>query len=90
MIILKHESTMAIHIYSTQYENLWNKGQLAVMIKAQGAERPFGYCDGTQEDADALIAMAEGEGLERVRIERKDLKTGRQVWTILGDSAALG
>ena len=76
---------MAIHEYSTAYENLWNKGQFNAMIKASGSERPFGYCDGTDEDADVLIAMAEGEGLEKVRIERKELKTGRQIWTICGE-----
>ena len=75
---------MAIQPYNTNAENTWNKGGYRAMIRANGSERPFGYCDGNAEDEAALIAMAEGEGLEAVRIDKKSLKTGREVWTIVG------
>jgi len=76
---------MAIHTYSNSTQTAWNRGQLNVMIKAPNNDRPFGYCDGTEEDRMSLITMAEQEGLSGINIDIRNLKTGRQVWTICGD-----
>ena len=76
---------MTIHTYSNSSQTAWNRGQLNVMIKAPNNDRPFGYCDGTEEDRKSLIAMAEEEGLAGIDIDVRNLKTGRQVWTICGD-----
>lgn len=76
---------MAIYEHNTQNETLWGKGKYQTMIKTPHMDRPFGYCDGTPEDEQWLMTMAEGEGLERVYIERKHLKTGREIWTVKGE-----
>ncbi len=76
---------MAIYEHNNQNENLWGKGKYQVMIKSPHIDRPFGYCDGTSEDEQALVAMAESEGLEHVHIHRRHLKTGREIWTVQGE-----
>lgn len=78
---------MAIYEHNNQNESLWSKGQYQVMIKTPQSERPFGYCDGTNEDEASLIATAESEGMEQVSIMRKPLKTGREIWTVMGQGA---
>ncbi len=77
---------MAIYEHNNQNESLWSKGKYQVMIKTPRSDRPFGYCDGTTEDENTLIATAEREGLDQVRISRKHLKTGREIWTVEGDA----
>ncbi|MEO1269050.1 MAG: hypothetical protein AAFX99_13195 [Myxococcota bacterium] len=75
---------MTIHAFSNDTQTAWNRGQLNVVIKAPNTDRPFGYCDGTEEDRQSLIAMAEEEGLSDIAIDVRSLKTGRQIWTICG------
>ena len=77
---------MAIQQHSNATETQWNRGNLQVMIKAQGVDRPFGYCDGTPEDEQELITLAEREGLHQVSIQKKVLKTGREIWTVTGET----
>lgn len=76
---------MAIYEQNNETDTKWGKGQLQVMIKAPRSDKPFGYCDGTAEDEQSLITMAEREGVSRVEIMRKVLKTGREIWTIEGE-----
>lgn len=76
---------MAIYEHSNATETRWGKGDFKAMIKSPRAERPVGYCDGTPEDERELIQTAEREGLSGVYIQRKTLKTGREIWTVLGD-----
>ena len=44
----------------------------------------MGFCDGTPEDVAELLAIAEAEGADDVRIHKKLLKTGREIWTLGG------
>ena len=44
--------------------------------------RPFGFCDGSEEDLAELRARSEEEGAEAMHIQRKLLKSGREIWTI--------
>ena len=73
-----------IRMYDTATMNQWNRGELRVRLDLPGRRLPMGYCDGTDEDEAELRAMAEDEGVEHLRIDKKLLKTGREIWT-LGD-----
>lgn len=75
-----------IHPYDNKTQILWDRGELRVQLMQTGNTRPLGYCDGSTEDEAALRALAESEGAEDVRIEKRTLKTGREIWT-LGSSA---
>jgi hypothetical protein len=44
----------------------------------------MGFCDGTDADLAELQAMAESEGADEMRIDRKVLKSGRELWTLHG------
>ncbi len=44
--------------------------------------RPMGFCDGTADDVAELEAMAENEGVHELAIQKKLLKTGREIWTL--------
>ncbi len=76
---------MAIYPHSNETETRWGKGDFGAMIKSPTSDRPIAYCDGTTEDENTLIETAESEGLDAVRIERKPLKTGREIWTVVGE-----
>ena len=78
---------MAIHEHNNVTQTKWDKGGFKAMIKAPNNERPVGFCDGTPADESALVEMAELEGMTGVRIQRKNLKTGREIWTVVGDAA---
>ncbi len=71
-----------IHKYSPENERRWNRGEHQVQLNIPGQTRPMGYCDGTQEDEDELREIAESEDVEDLPIDKRFLKTGRQVWTI--------
>lgn len=45
----------------------------------------MGYCDGSDEDVAELAEIAEAEGADEMRIEKKFLKSGREIWTLHGD-----
>ena len=76
---------MAIYEQNNASDTKWGKGLYQVMIKSPTSDKPFGYCDGTPEDEQALITMAESEGVSQVVIQRKHLKTGREIWTVTGE-----
>lgn len=77
---------MAIYAQDNENDSRWNRGEHQVMLKSPTAERPFGYCDGTQEDEDALMELAAEEGVANATIEKKALKSGREVWTLHGEA----
>jgi hypothetical protein len=76
---------MAIHPHNNENETQWNRGNYKVMIKGNGSTRAFAYCDGSQEDKDVLLQMAEDEGLMSAEIIIKPLKNEREVWTLSGE-----
>jgi hypothetical protein len=73
-----------IHKHSNETQSQWDKGEFQVQLVVAGNPRPIGFCDGTPEDLEELGAMAEAEGAEDVRIDKKVLKSGREIWTLGG------
>ena len=71
-----------IHIYSNETQTRWDKGEFKVQLLVLGNSRPMGFCDGTPEDVAELSAIAEAEGADQAQIEKKLLKTGREIWTL--------
>ena len=71
-----------IYRYSLDTMARWTRGELQVQIDVPGRERPMGYCDGTDEDEQELLSIAEGEGVDELPIRKRVLKTGRQIWTV--------
>ncbi len=76
---------MSIRFYDNETQTLWNRGQLPVMLKVKNVDRPIGFCDGSQEDENEVMAMAEEQGAMAF-IHKKPLKTGRAVWIIESDT----
>jgi len=77
-----------IHKYSNATQTKWNRGEFKVQLMPVGSTRPIGFCDGTDEDVAELNAIAEAEGAEELTIQRKYLKTGREIWTLGGGASA--
>jgi len=71
-----------IHPYSNETATHWDRGDFKVQLMVPGNSRPMGYCDGTEEDVAELASMAESEDAGAMRIEKKTLKTGREIWTL--------
>ena len=71
-----------IYPYDNGTQTRWDRGEFQVQLLLAGQTRPFGFCDGTESDLAELRTRAESEGADDVRIERKPLKTGREVWTL--------
>lgn len=72
---------MAIRPFNNETHTLWDKGKFRVMLKTPEASQPFGFCDGDDTDEQEIFAIAEAEDAEVV-IDKKYLKTGREIWTI--------
>ncbi len=62
----------------------WGRGELKVQLNQLNNPRPLGFCDGSAEDVAELLAIAEAEGAEDVKIHKKLLKSGREIWTLSG------
>ena len=73
-----------IHRYDNATQTRWDRGEFKVQLRLPGQERPVGFCDGTAEDVAELKAIAEAEGADEVKIDKKVLKTGREIWTLGG------
>lgn len=73
-----------IHPYDNATQTRWDRGELKVQLNQRNNSRPIGFCDGTAEDFTALLSIAETEGVDNVIIEKKILKTGREIWTLSG------
>jgi hypothetical protein len=73
-----------IYPYDNSTQTRWDKGEFTVQLSLPNNPRPFGFCDGSEEDLAELRAMAEAEGAEEVNIHKKHLKSGREIWTLSG------
>jgi hypothetical protein len=76
-----------IHPFDNSTQNRWDRGEFKVQLNQPNNPRPFGFCDGSPEDVTELLSMAEAEGVEDLKIDKKILKTGREIWT-LGEQGA--
>ena len=73
-----------IHPYSNESQTGWDRGDFKVQLCLPNNPRPMGFCDGSDADLAELRAIAESEGAQDIRIEKKILKTGREIWTLHG------
>ena len=71
--------------YSNAAQTRWDHGDFKVQLNLANTGRPMGYCDGSDEDVAELAEIAEAEGADEMRIEKKFLKSGREIWTLHGD-----
>ena len=71
-----------IYPRSNETQTRWDRGDFQVQLDLPNNPRPIGFCDGSDEDIAELKARAEAEGADEIRIERKALKTGREIWTL--------
>lgn len=76
---------MAIYPQNNDNDTKWGRGGFGAMIKSMSSDKPLAYCDGSDSDEQELLKQAEDEGLGGAEIQRKSLKTGREVWTVIGD-----
>lgn len=73
-----------IHPYSNEAQTRWDRGEFKVQLNQLGSPRAMGFCDGSKADVAELQEIAESEGAEEMRIEKKILKSGREIWTLHG------
>jgi hypothetical protein len=71
-----------IHPYDNASQTRWDHGEFKVQLNAANSTRPIGFCDGTDADLAELRERSEAEGADEVRIHKKVLKTGREIWTL--------
>ncbi len=72
---------MSIESYNNETQTRWDSGDFQVMLMSTTATAPIGFCEGTAADESEILSTAEMEGVE-VAIDKKSLKTGRQIWTV--------
>lgn len=75
-----------IHPYDNATQTRWDRGEFQVQLRLSHSSRPMGFCEGSAADVAELHALAEAEGAD-VRIEKQQLKSGRQIWTLVGSGA---
>ena len=73
-----------IYPHDNTTQTRWNRGEFKVQLNLPNNPRPMGFCDGSPEDVAELLSMAEAEGASDVEIHKKRLKTGREIWTLVG------
>ena len=73
-----------IYPYDNGTQTRWDRGEFQVQLIMLNNPRPFGFCDGSGEDVSELLSIAEAEGAGEVQIQKKQLKSGREVWTLSG------
>ena len=73
-----------IHPYDNATQTRWDRGDFKVQLNLPNNPRPIGFCDGSPEDVAELLSIAEAEGADDVKIHKKHLKSGREVWTLGG------
>lgn len=71
-----------IYPYDNKTQTRWDRGDFKVQLNVPNNSRPIGFCDGTEADLAELRERSEAEGADEVRIQKKVLKTGREVWTL--------
>ena len=74
-----------IYPHSNETQTRWDHGDYKVQLSLPNNPRPIGFCDGSAADVSELAERAEAEGAESMRIEKKVLKSGREIWTLHGD-----
>ncbi|MEM6293144.1 MAG: hypothetical protein AAGA54_17845 [Myxococcota bacterium] len=74
-----------IYPHSNETQTRWDRGELQVQLVQPNNPRPIGFCDGTDADIAELQETAMSEGADGFNIDRKVLKTGREIWTLRGD-----
>jgi hypothetical protein len=74
-----------IYPHSNETQTRWDRGELQVQLLQPNNPRPVGFCDGTDADIAELREMAESEGADSFNLDRKVLKSGREIWTLRGD-----
>ena len=62
-----------IHPYDNSTQKRWDRGELKVQLNQPDNPRPIGYCDGSPEDVNELLSIAEAEGVYDAKINRKIL-----------------
>lgn len=72
---------MTIVAHSNESQTKWDHGEFQVMIESPTSRRPIGFCDGGEKAEQEIHEMAMREGAE-VEIDKKVLKTGREIWTV--------
>lgn len=75
-----------IYPYDNATQTRWDRGEFQVQLKMLNNPRLFGFCDGSDEDVAELLSIAEAEGSDDVQIQKKQLKSGREVWTLSGSA----
>ena len=75
-----------IYTYDNASQTKWDRGEHQVQLMVPTQAGPIGFCDGTDADIAELRSVAESEGAESFEIQRKTLKSGREIWTLLGAS----
>ena len=73
-----------IYPHSNETQTRWDHGDFKVQLALPNNPRPMGSCDGSAADVSELEAIAESEGADELRIEKKSLKSGREIWTLYG------
>jgi len=76
-----------IHAYSNETQTRWERGEFRVQLMVPGNARPMGFCDGSDADMAELMTIAEAEGADDLTIQKKLLKSGREIWTLGGGAA---
>lgn len=72
---------MTIERHSNENQTKWEHGEFQVMIMSDTSSRPIGFCGGTAADEAEIAETANIEGAD-VAIDKKRLKTGREIWTV--------
>jgi hypothetical protein len=71
-----------IYPYDNATQTRWDRGEFKVQLNLADNPRPVGFCDGSDADLAELRARSEAEGADEMQIQRKTLKSGREVWTL--------
>jgi hypothetical protein len=72
---------MSIEPHTNETQTRWDRGQFQVMIQSASTGTTIGFCNGEAADEHEIYETAMREGTE-VEIDKKLLKTGRQIWTV--------
>lgn len=73
-----------IYPHSNETQTRWDRGDFQVQLLLPNNPKPMGFCDGSDADLAELRSIAEAEGADDIRIEKKALKTGREIWILHG------
>ena len=71
-----------IYPHSNETQTRWDHGDYKVQLMLPNNTRPIGFCDGSVADVAEMTERAESEGSDSIRVEKKRLKSGREIWTI--------